>query len=204
MQCSLVSQPSRDSIYTMRMISSPMFFTSKLTWTPQLQPPIMPRPDVAAIGTSYRRIPVLSCGLDIYNDTRLILSKLNTLYPPSSAHPSISASTEEQKGIEKLLEFWAVHGLFTKAAALIPSEMPLLKDEKFRKDREDYTGTSWQPENLERGRSEALVEVRNAFELLETTLLADGREWILKTENPSLGDIEGMLHSLLNNFESCI
>ncbi len=164
----------------------------------------MPRPDIAAIGTSYRRIPIVSCGLDIYNDTRLILSKLNTLYPASAIHPSISTSTEEQKGIEKLLEFWAVHGLFSKAAALLPSELPLLKDEKFRKDREDYTGTSWQPESVEKGRSEALVEIRNAFELLETTLLADGREWILKTEGPSLGDIEGRLFSPTSLYLSSI
>ncbi len=41
-------------------------------------------------------------------------------------------------------------------------------------------------------RPEALVEIRGAFELLEMTLLADGRDWILKTENPSLADIEGM------------
>lgn len=44
----------------------------------------------------------------------------------------------------------------------------------------------------EKTRPEALVEIRSSFELLETTLLADGREWILKTEGPSLADIEGM------------
>lgn len=69
--------------------------------------------------------------------------------------------------------------------------MPLLKDKKFRRDREDYTGTSWEPENVEKGRAEALVEVRNAFELLETTVFADGREWILGGEGPGMADIEG-------------
>lgn len=150
----------------------------------------MPRPDIAAIGTSYRRIPILSIGKDIYNDTRLILSVLAQHYPPSTAHPALPSSPS-QTGVEKLLEHWAVHGLFKAAAALIPSEMPLLKDEKFRKDREDFTGTSWSAENVERGRAEALVEVRNAFSLLEETMLGDGREWVLGTEGPGLGDIEG-------------
>lgn len=149
----------------------------------------MPRPDVAAIGTNYRRIPLLSIGRDIYCDTRLILSKLETLYP---SQPQISASTPDQKAIERLLEFWAIdNGLFMRAAQLIPSSMPLLKDPRFTKDREDYTGRSWSKDNVEKMRPEALVEVKGAFELLETTMLADGRDWILKTEGPSLADIEG-------------
>lgn len=41
-------------------------------------------------------------------------------------------------------------------------------------------------------RPEALNEIGNAMELLETTLLADGRDWILGTEGPSLADIEAV------------
>jgi len=53
-------------------------------------------------------------------------------------------------------------------------------------------------------RPEALVEMRSSFELLETTLLADGREWILKTEGPSLADIEGTsLYSTSIKLSSC-
>lgn len=72
--------------------------------------------------------------------------------------------------------------------------MPLLKDPKFTQDREDYTGRSWSKENVERGRPEALVEVRGAFEFFEGVVLGDGREWVLGTkEGPMLADIEGML-----------
>lgn len=70
--------------------------------------------------------------------------------------------------------------------------MPLLKDPAFKKDRADMTGRSWDKDKVEMMRPEALVEIKGAFELLETTLLADGRDWILKTEGPSLADIEGM------------
>lgn len=149
----------------------------------------MPRPDIAAIGTNYRRIPVVSIGRDVYNDTRLILRKLEELYPHGH---KISTASPEEKAIERLLELWVVDsGVFMRAAQLIPSNMPLLNDPKFTKDREDYTGRSWSKANVEEMRPEALVHVKGAFELLETTILADGREWILKTESPSLADIEG-------------
>lgn len=160
-----------------------------MTNFPQVQPPLLPRPDVAAIGTSYRRIPILAIGRDVYNDTRLILSKLEKLYP---SHPAVSASSPDQQGLEQLLENWTVDaGVFARASQLIPSSLPLLKDARFTKDREDLTGRSWSKEGIDRNRPDALVDIRRAFEMLETTLLADGREWILKTAEPGLADIEG-------------
>ncbi|CZR60496.1 uncharacterized protein PAC_10392 [Phialocephala subalpina] len=163
----------------------------KIPYTQCLQPPTLPRPDIKALGTNYRRIPILSIGRDIYNDTRLILSKLDQLFPPSSVHPSISAP--EHKGLEKLFEKWSIDGgLFRTAGALLPAELPLLKDPKFRRDREDYTGTSWSPENVARGRAEALVEMKSSFEMVENNFLRDGREWIAGTKEPSLTDIEAI------------
>lgn len=153
----------------------------------------MPRPDVKALGVEYRRIPVVAIGRDIYTDTRLILSKLEAIYPASDAHPSISASTFENKAMEKLLEYWMVDGgIFTRAAQLIPTSMPLFKDPKFTKDRQQFSGRSWNKDEMEAIRPEALVEIKGAFAFLEESLLADGREWILNTKNPSLADIEGI------------
>lgn len=149
----------------------------------------MPRPDVAAIGTAYRRIPIVAIGRDIYHDTRLIISKLESLYP---LQPAISSSSPEQQAVERLLEAWNVDaGVFARASQLIPSSMPLLRDPKFTKDREDYTGRPWTKESIDRNRPEALVEMHRAFETIETTLLADGRDWVLKTAGPGLADIEG-------------
>jgi glutathione S-transferase len=153
----------------------------------------MPRPDIAALGTAYRRIPLLSIGKDIYLDTRLILQKLEILFPPSSVHPSLTSSSASSPIITKLLEHYTIDaGFFNRAAALIPSDMPLLKDPKFTKDREDYTGRSWSKENLDRGRPEALVEVRAAFEFFENTVLVDGREWVLGGTEVDLADIEAV------------
>lgn len=164
----------------------------------------MPRPDISALGVSYRRIPILSIGSDIYLDTRLILQKLEQLFPPSSSHPPLNSpsppsnapSTKAtQATITKLLEHYTIDsGLFVRAAALIPTSTPLLKDPKFTTDREEFTGRPWSAVNIERGRPEALVEIKSAFEFFERTVLGDGREWVLGGDGDgvTLADIEGV------------
>ncbi|KAG9229353.1 glutathione s-transferase-related protein-like protein [Amylocarpus encephaloides] len=160
-----------------------------------IQPPLLPRPDLKAIGISYRRIPLLSIGRSIYTDTRLILSKLDELYPPSATHPSISPSPSntEHLALTQLLEFWAVDGgLFARGTQLIPPENPLLSDAKFQEDRKDYTGRSWTPEAVIKNRPEALVDIRGHFETVERLILGDGREWVLGGGGPGLADIEAI------------
>ena len=130
----------------------------------------------------------MSLGRDIYCDTRLILHKLEDKFPVGT----LGASQPDQKAVEKLLESWTIDGgIFVRAAQVLPPEMPLLKDPKFRKDREDYTGRSWDKDKIIAMRPEGLTHIRDAFAFLETTLLADGRLWVLNTEKPSLADIEG-------------
>lgn len=131
---------------------------------------------------------MLAIGRDIYCDSRLILRKLEDLFPDGA----LGAASGEQKAIERFLDIWSTEsGLFARASQLIPTSMPLLNDPKFTKDREDLTGRSWSKEQIAANRREAIAYIRNAFKLLETTLLADGRQWILKTDQPTLADIEG-------------
>ncbi|TGO20657.1 hypothetical protein BPAE_0277g00080 [Botrytis paeoniae] len=181
-------------------------FAKRITWyltlrgipySECLQAPTMPRPDIQALGTQYRRIPIVSIGRDIYHDTRLILRKLEELFPD---YPKISGASTEQRGIEKLLEIWTVDGLFLRAAQLLPLDLPLLGDKKFTSDREDYTGKSWERGNLEKGRPEAMAAFKGAFEILENGFLGDGRVWILGSEGPLLADIEAVwpFHWLTN------
>ncbi|KAL8681215.1 MAG: hypothetical protein Q9186_002673 [Xanthomendoza sp. 1 TL-2023] len=154
-----------------------------------IQPAALPREDLNALGVKYRRIPLLSIGRDIYCDTRLILQKLEEKFPSGA----LGASQPDQKAVEKLLEKWIIDGgVFSRAAQALPPEMPLLNDPKWVKDREDYMGRSWAKEDIVKGRPEALAHLREAFELLESTLLADGRDWILNTPKASLADIEAI------------
>ena len=142
------------------------------------------------MGVKYRRIPLMSIGRDVYCDTRLILQKLEKHFPDGI----LGSSQADERALQKLLEIWTVDGgVFNRAAQLIPTSMPLLNDPVFTKDREDFSGRSWDKSKIGALRPEALAHIRSSFDLLETTLLADDREWILKTEKPSLADIEGML-----------
>lgn len=140
------------------------------------------------MGINYRRIPLLAIGRDVYCDSRLILRKLEELFP----NGALGASTPEEKAIQKFLEIWAVEsGLFNRASQLIPSSMPLLNDPRFVKDREDLTNRPWSKEGIDANRPEAVACIRSGFQFLESTLLADGRDWVLKTDRPTLADIEG-------------
>ncbi|MCJ1474057.1 hypothetical protein MMC13_002715 [Lambiella insularis] len=131
----------------------------------------------------------MSIGRDIYCDTRLILEKLEARFPDGV----LGATKPDQKAVEKLLEKWCVDGgVFARAGQLIPPEMPLLNDPKFTKDREAYSGRSWDKSSIIRNRPESLAHIRDGFAFLETGLLADGREWIFKTQKPSLADIEAI------------
>ena len=129
----------------------------------------------------------MSIGRDIYCDTRIILQTLEERFPKAT----LGATEPDQKAVEVLLEKWTIDGgIFNRAAQLIPTEAPMLKDPKFTKDREDLSGRSWKKADMERLRPEALAAIRDAFDFLEAGLLADGRDWILKTQKPSLADIE--------------
>lgn len=165
----------------------------------KVQPVTLPRPDLTTLGIAYRRIPLLSIGRDVYADTRLIISKLEELYPASSSHPAIAASTADGRAVERLLSrAWIDGGIFAAAASSMPSTLPVMKDPKFLSDRADFVGlpsnapSPFSKQAIEARRPEAVTEIRDTIELLETTLLADGREWLLKTDSPSLGDIEAI------------
>ena len=130
----------------------------------------------------------MSIGRDVYCDTRIILRKLEELFPRGA----IGASQPEHKALQTLLETWTIDaGVFNRASQLIPTSLPLLNDPQFTKDRQEFSGRSWEKSKIEARRPEALAHIRTTFHFLETTLLSDDREWILKTEKPSLGDIEG-------------
>lgn len=145
----------------------------------------MPRPDLEAIGVAYRRIPIVVVGKDVYCDTRLILRKLEQLFPAGG----IGATTADGQALQKLLEIWHVEGpLFWKGAHSMP--LQFFKDPKFGKDREQMTGRPWNVKTMSKQRPEALIYIRSAFTFFEK-LLADGRAWIVSTSEPSLADIEG-------------
>lgn len=65
-----------------------------------IQPPNLPQPDLTALGINYRRIPVLAIGRDIYMDTRIMIEKLESIYPCNT----LSSTEPFNRGIEKIIE----------------------------------------------------------------------------------------------------
>ncbi|EAA32197.1 hypothetical protein GE21DRAFT_7778 [Neurospora crassa] len=186
-----------------------------IPYTQCLQPMILPRPDLSSLlGIKYRRIPLLSIGRDVYLDTRLILSKLEDLDLPS-LNPKLSAAPgTDALALQSLLSHYSIDGgLFSRAAQLLFSlDNPLLRDPQFLADRADFVaggGAGNAPPSQFSSREEmaalgpeALADLRDYCQMLETTVLADGRNWILKnstdTDNdnnnnrPGLADIEAV------------
>lgn len=92
------------------------------------QPVVPPRPDLAAIGVKYRRIPVMAIGRDVYCDTKCILAKLEHLFPPSAEHPGLGATNAKDRGLERLVEKWGTD-IFMSVCTTISPDVPALSDE---------------------------------------------------------------------------
>lgn len=131
----------------------------------------------------------MAIGKDVYCDTRLILKALERLYPDDK----LGSSDPVNAALEELFEKWhAEASLFAQATLVMPRTLPLLRDPKFLKDREDFSGVPWNQQAIDRRRPEALAYIRSAFAFLEHTLLVDGRAWILNGDKPTLADIQAI------------
>lgn len=166
------------------------------------QPITQPRPTLAALGLNYRRIPVLALGRDIYCDTLLILEKLESLYPPSAAHPAISGGGTNYT-LERLLEKWTDTVVFGASAKVIPSSLELMQDPGFQKDREELWGRPWTAKAQDALRPKGLADLRANFAFLEE-LLGDGREWITGNDGPMLADVHCKASSVCSNVEKSL
>ncbi|KAI0098906.1 glutathione S-transferase [Nemania sp. FL0031] len=171
----------------------------KIPYSQCLQPRILPRPDVSLLGISYRRIPILSIGRDVYLDTRLIIQKLEALYPPSAAHPGISSAQTtrlaEHTALEQLISARIIEGdLFKRGVESFPPGT--FSDPAFLRDRAALNGVDLDKpgavaplakEAVRTRRPEALAAMGRWVRWLEDGLLADGRGWILDSSSPSSG-----------------
>ncbi|CCX29604.1 hypothetical protein FPQ18DRAFT_376764 [Pyronema domesticum] len=154
------------------------------------QPPILPRPDLSnLLGIIYRRIPVLAIGNTVFINTPLILETLETKYPTADA---ASGTGPALGGGEEAKEWgrWS-DKVFRSAVACLPTSLPVMKDPKFRNDREDFSGSSYQPDKVDANRAKALRGVEEGFKGMEE-VLKDGRDWVLGGKEVSLGDVNAV------------
>lgn len=157
-----------------------------------MQPRVMPRSDLSRLGVKYRRIPVLTIGRDVYLDTRHIMTKLSDLEPGKGARLSV-ATTPEQKALQRLFQVFMIDSGFSRCfVQFILYKTRGMMDPEFVKDRTEFMSGAafFPPEALEAMRPDTIRRVKDGFEFLEQTLLSDGRDWLLGTSGPTVGDIE--------------
>ncbi|KAI0677054.1 hypothetical protein C8Q78DRAFT_63602 [Trametes maxima] len=152
---------------------------------------ILPRPDLAdRLGVTYRRIPILAIGRDIYCDSSLIASALERRFPPSEGYPTLfparKGGGKADTGMVKALSMtYADRAVFPLAAENLPYKKFA---PEFVKDRSSWLGKTIDPDAMAANQPVVKSWLVSHLSLLEEQL-ADGREWLLDTETPSLADI---------------
>jgi len=84
-----------------------------LAWASVEQPPILPKPKLVPLTGSYRRIPVLQEGADLWCDTRLIARELERRAPSPTLFPV------ESQGFAEAIAWWAEHQLMRPVALFV-------------------------------------------------------------------------------------
>lgn len=165
-------------------------------------PSMMPRPLLKkAFGISYRKIPILAIGREIYCDTSLIIEALEHYFPPSSSSSSSAYETVYPKALGNeswdyralargFASFWTDKPLFRTTTGLIPHTV---WQSQFGTDRAQLIGHRLDPEKLKAKVPQNLAAFDLHLSLLEPLFKASGASgsgaWIFPTTTPSLADL---------------
>ncbi|KAK5164352.1 uncharacterized protein LTR77_010048 [Saxophila tyrrhenica] len=139
------------------------------------QPRVLPRPDLEAMGITYRRIPVLAVGKDVYCDSSLIISIVLDL----------SGSKLKRGGAsDKAWEAWGAE-TFQAVVTLVPG--PALS-EVFVKDRKTVFPIL-NRKDFKELRPSGLADLRSRLAFLESEFLGNSSGPFSNGKEPSLADL---------------
>jgi len=144
-----------------------------LAWRSVEQPPILPKPKLAPLTGSYRRIPVLQEGANLWCDTRLIARELERRVPSPTLFPA------ETRGAADAIAWWAEHQLMRPVALFVSGVNAEHMPEGLHEDRARLHGLP--PPSIEAVRAAAERNrhlVRPQLEWLGQ-MLDDGRPYLL-------------------------
>ena len=134
-----------------------------LTYSELTQPAVLPRPDLKALSITYRRIPLLAIGRDVYADSSAILSAiLNNLG---------AASKIQTTAADAAFEVWG-NETFKSVLPLLPPQAT--QSEAFVKDRESIFPIIGKAEVLKSLEPIALAELKSRLRTVEEVFLRDG------------------------------
>lgn len=139
------------------------------------QPMLLPRPDLLDLGITYRRIPLLALGKDVYCDTAAITAAIQRHYPgrTPAASPADSAYA-----------MWSVNTFAGCMATLRPGAF----DETFIKDRRTIFPQLADP-NFWTLRPSALAEARGRFLQIQDEFLEGGKKPFVGGDQLSMADV---------------
>jgi glutathione S-transferase len=148
---------------------------------------------------TYRKIPVLAIGRELYCDTSIICEALEHFFPPSQGYPTIFPLADDGRNYRPLIRgfasYWTDRPLFRVACGLMPAS---IWRSSFGQDRAQLIGHPLDADKLERKLPENLLKLDHQLSMLEP-LFVDG-PWIFSTPTPSLADIS-VYYELLWGYE---
>lgn len=155
---------------------------------------MMPRPKLReAFNLTYRRIPVLAIGRDVYCDTSLICDALEHFYPESEGYPSLSPTTADGRDQSSIMRgfaaYWVGAPFYRATCAVMPAD---IWRTSFGTDRGGLVGHAIDANKLEKKIPEGMWKLDHHFSMLERFFRqpdSENRRWLFSTDRPSLADL---------------
>ncbi|KAK4569460.1 hypothetical protein LTR86_003223 [Recurvomyces mirabilis] len=154
-------------------------------------PSMMPRPLLKdTFGLTYRKIPVLVVGRELYCDTAIIIEALEHFFPEDEGYQSIYPRAADGRNYRSMIRgfasYWTDRPLFRATTGLIPASVWRTS---FGEDRAGLIGHKLDPDKLEKKVPENTSRLDMQLSLLEPLFDQNDTPWIFSTNTPSLADI---------------
>ena len=155
---------------------------------------MMPRPKLReAFNLTYRRIPVLAIGRDVYCDTSLICDALEYNYPESEGHLSLFPAAADKRDLSSIMRgfaaYWVGGPFYRATCAVMPAD---IWRTSFGADRGGLVGHAINADKLEKKIPEGMWKLDHHFSMLERFFHQPDSEnmpWLFSTDTPSLADL---------------
>lgn len=139
---------------------------------------------------TYRKIPVLTIGRDLYCDTSLICEALEHRFGENGGYQTIYPRTADGHKYRALIRgfasYWTDRPLFRATTGLIPASVWRTS---FGQDRAQLIGHALDATKLERKLPENMSRLDMHLSMLEDLCSEAASDWLLSTNTPSLADI---------------
>ena len=154
-------------------------------------PTMMPRPLLRDnFNLTYRKIPVLALGRELYCDTSLIIEALEHFFPETEGYQTLYPKAADGRNYRAMIRgfasYWTDRPLFRVACGLMPAS---IWRSQFGRDREGLIGHKIDADKLERKQPEMLSNLDQQLSMLEPLFDDGNNSFIFSTSAPSLADI---------------